>query len=155
MKPLGFSILPANNSHYNNLVDMILEMYKEEDDCDDMTPEKAKKIIQFLFSHPEYGQIFIVQQITTSQIVGYFILTFSYNVEYARPLLSAEDLYIRPTFRNRGLGSACMDFISDFGKKKEALLILEVSPENQSAKELYLRKGFSIVQNSVFMRKLS
>lgn len=155
MKQLDFSILPANNSHYSNLVDMILEMYKEEDVCDDMTPEKAEKIIHFLFSHPECGQIFIVQQTKTSQIVGYFILTFSYNVEYARPLLSIEDLYIRPAFRSRGLGSICMDFISDFGKKKEALLILEVSPGNLSAKELYLRKGFSIVQNSIFMRKLS
>ena len=70
MKPLGFSILPADNSHYNNLTNMIFTMYKEEDNCDDMTPEKAEKIIHFLFSHPECGQIFIVQQTKTSQIVG-------------------------------------------------------------------------------------
>ncbi len=71
---------------------------------------------------------------------GYLILSRSFSPEAGGPICWIEELYIRESYRGRGLGTKVLAAV-----RKEfpaARLRLEVEPENEGAVRLYRRVGF-------------
>lgn len=79
------------------------------------------------------------------QIAGYSQLSFSYSTEAGGPVVLIEEVYIKPDFQGKGIGSALFQFIEREYHNKAARLRLEVAPDNKRASALYERLGFSVL----------
>ena len=77
---------------------------------------------------------------TDTAVLGYAMIAHSFSVEFGRPCLWIEDLYLREEARGLGLASRFFEFIT--AEYPDALLRLEAEQGNVHAMEVYRRKGF-------------
>ena len=85
------------------------------------------------------GYVFIEDD----RLLGYAMVAKSFSTEYGKPCIWIEDIYIKPEYRGRGLGSRFFSFIE--AKYPEALLRLEVEEENERAVYVYRKNGFEVM----------
>lgn len=71
---------------------------------------------------------------------GYALLTRSFSHEAGGSIVWVDELYVRPEFQGRGLGSRFFAFLKE--NVPAARYRLETEPENVRAKALYSRVGF-------------
>lgn len=77
------------------------------------------------------------------QTAGYCQLAFVYNNEIDGMYVWMDELYIKPEFRNKGLGSHMFQWVFDEYRGKAKKLRFEVAPDNTDALRLYRRLGFT------------
>ena len=85
------------------------------------------------------GLIFEIEE----QIAGYALLCKTYSQEAGGMAVWIDELYVRPDFRNRGIGHA-------FFAELEAIVPaaryrLEIEPDNIRAEKLYRSMGFDVL----------
>lgn len=73
-------------------------------------------------------------------VQGYAMIAKSFSTEFGKPCIWIEDLYVCPTCRGLGLGSAFLTFIQN--RYPNSLFRLEVEQENKGAVRLYQKCGF-------------
>ena len=74
---------------------------------------------------------------------GFVIVSLGYSVEYGGRDAFIDELYVRPEFRRRGLGSRAVRFAERFCRGRcVATMHLEVARNNRTAKGIYSRAGF-------------
>lgn len=78
------------------------------------------------------------------KIAGYAMVAKGYTTEYGGVCVWVEDLYMKPQFRRRGLGSQFFAFLEEEYKGKAVRFKLEVEEENQNAIEAYKKNGYQI-----------
>ena len=77
------------------------------------------------------------------QLVGYFVLTFCFSLEFHGKFALLDEIYILEAFRKQKLGSAIVEFVEGVCRKMGIkALRLEVGQENQAAQSLYRTMGF-------------
>ena len=76
----------------------------------------------------------------SGEIQGYAMAAKSFSTEFGKPCIWIEDLYVKPEFRSRGLGSVFFAYIQN--KYPGCLFRLEVEKENEGAVKLYEKMGF-------------
>lgn len=75
--------------------------------------------------------------------VGYVILTFVFSFEYAGRIAFLDELFISESMRGKGLAKEALEFIKAQTELLSVKIIyLEIEPHNESARKLYLSKGF-------------
>ncbi len=74
------------------------------------------------------------------KIVGYGMLAKSFSTEFGKPCVWIEDVYLKQDFRNKGLGSEFLDFVSK--KYQDAVIRLELEEDNVRALRAYQKGGF-------------
>ena len=74
---------------------------------------------------------------------GYAMVAKSFSTEFGKPCMWLEDIYVAPEFRDRGIGSAFMSYIQN--KYPDAIIRLEVEPENERAVHVYEKCGFVVI----------
>lgn len=75
--------------------------------------------------------------------VGYVILTFVFSFEYAGRIAFLDELFISESMRGKGLAKEALDFIKAQTEILSIKIIyLEIEPHNETARKLYLSKGF-------------
>ena len=84
-------------------------------------------------------------------IVGYSMLAKSFSVEFGKPCVWIEDLYLVENARGRGLGTAFLRFVSD--KYPHAVQRLEVEEDNHRAVETYQKNGFRVLPYMEMIKK--
>ena len=78
-----------------------------------------------------------------NELLGYGMIAKSFSTEFGKPCIWIEDLYIKPEFRGKGIGSA---FFSHVEKKyPNHIYRLEVEEENERAICVYKKNGFEIL----------
>ena len=78
-----------------------------------------------------------------NELLGYGMIAKSFSTEFGKPCIWIEDLYIKPEFRGRGIGSA---FFSHVEKKYPGHIYrLEVEEENERAICVYKKNGFEVL----------
>ncbi|MCK9536814.1 MAG: GNAT family N-acetyltransferase [Bacilli bacterium] len=75
-------------------------------------------------------------------VAGYCLLSFTYSNEAGGLIVSIEELYIVPKYQRRGIGSKFLDFLDTTYHNKVAAMCLDVVKTNQTARQLYYKKGF-------------
>lgn len=91
----------------------------------------------------DFGKIFLVE--IDEKVQGYFVLCFTLSIEFGGLVVILDDLYLDPSVRGRGLGSAVMNEVRIMSQKARAVQIfLEVENKNTRAKKFYERLGFKI-----------
>ncbi len=73
-------------------------------------------------------------------VIGYGMLAKSFSTEFGKPCIWIEDIYIKPEYRHQGIGTAFLQFVEK--SYPNALLRLEVEPDNEKAVNAYKKCGF-------------
>lgn len=87
-----------------------------------------------------YMDGFILEQ--DGQRAGYGLLFCTYSNEGDGMLYTWDEIYVRPEFRGRGLGTSYIAFLEDTHRDKASLFRLEVEQENTRAWDLYVSLGY-------------
>ncbi|MGN1116984.1 MAG: GNAT family N-acetyltransferase [Acutalibacteraceae bacterium] len=74
-------------------------------------------------------------------ILGYSMIAKSFSTEFGKPCIWIEDIYLKPDYRDMGIGSKFISFVSE--KYSDAILRLEVEEENERAVHVYQKSGFT------------
>jgi ribosomal protein S18 acetylase RimI-like enzyme len=137
-EPLDYR--PATQEDLNALLELEASFYAGEGYPFDN--ESARAAVARLMREPERGRIWVVAK--GDRLVGYFILTFGYSIEFGGVDALLDELYLEPEARGVGLGrralavaeAACVEL----GIRS---LHLEVERDKTSAQELYRKCGFN------------
>lgn len=76
-------------------------------------------------------------------IAGYGMLAKSFSTEFGKSCIWIEDIYIKPEYRDKGVGSKFLSFVEE--KYYNSILRLEVEEENERAVHVYKKNGFDIL----------
>ncbi len=86
--------------------------------------------------------------------MGYVIVTFGWSVELGGMNASIDDIYLRPAVRGRAIATETLislpKALAGAGIKA---LHLEVAHDNEAAKRLYARAGFTTREGYILMRR--
>ena len=74
-------------------------------------------------------------------LAGYGMIAKSFSTEYGVPCIWIEDIYLKPEFRNLGIGSQFFSFLEE--QFPGHLFRLEVEEENAPAVHTYRKNGFT------------
>ena len=76
-------------------------------------------------------------------IQGYGMIAKSFSTEFGKPCIWVEDLYIKPEYRGRGIGSRFFEYLEQ--AYTECIFRLEVEEENERAIHVYEKNGFAVL----------
>ena len=87
-------------------------------------------------------------------LAGYAMVAHSYSTEAGGRCVWIEDIYIRPEFRGKGLGSSFLAFAEERFSGQAVRIRLEAEPENERAMAVYRKAGFAILGYTQLVREL-
>ncbi len=119
---------------------MILDFYVEDAGMKPMSSEKVQNTIKSLTQHPDRWAIIFIE--VDKEVIWYSLLINFWSNEYGGNLLNIDEIYIKPSYRWKWIWSGFIKCVMD---KKFTDLVgiqLEVTPENDKARNLYTRLGF-------------
>ncbi|MDQ3819097.1 MAG: GNAT family N-acetyltransferase, partial [Acidobacteriota bacterium] len=120
------------------LVDLMSEFYAEANYPLDR--EWARASFYALLEDCSRGAAWIVFH--DSEPAGYVVMTIRFSMEYGGLDAFIDDLFIRPSYRRRGLGRALLNSLFDECRRRRVLAVrVEVGHDNVAAKALYNSYG--------------
>jgi ribosomal protein S18 acetylase RimI-like enzyme len=123
------------------LVELMSEFYAEAGYM--LNRSHATQAFEALLAEERLGNIWLIQAPGTSTPVGYLVLTLCYSMEYGGMKAFVEDLFVRLSYRNLGLGSGALATIREFCQQVGIRAVsVEVGPNNGPAQAVYRRTGF-------------
>ena len=133
------AIEPATVAHAAALLPLVSRFYEEENYPFD--EDHTRRALLELLEEPSRGRVWIAAD--HDRIVGYFVLTLGWSLEYLGLDAFVDELYVLPEYRGRGVGTrafAVMDkACRELGVRA---LHLEVERDNERAQQLYRNMGF-------------
>lgn len=85
------------------------------------------------------GYVFVEDDI----VLGYAMLAKSFSTEFGKPCIWIEDLYLKPEYRGKNIGTEFFQFIEK--KYRNVIFRLEVEEENKRAIYVYKKNGFEVL----------
>lgn len=106
-----------------------------------------------LIASPNLGRIWVI--IYNDAVIGYAALTFGFSFEYGGRNAFIDELFLKPAYRQKGIGRLAIDFIAEEASKLGIQTIhLEAERHNICALKLYKLKGFSDNGRTLMFKKL-
>jgi ribosomal protein S18 acetylase RimI-like enzyme len=150
------SFKPLQIAEIDIIADMMQEFYAIDDYP--INIEESKKLFEEFITNENLGKAYLIchsYERRISEIVGYAILTFVFSFEYKGKIAFFDELYIKSSFRGKGIGKQAVEFIqSEALKFKLKLLYLEVENHNLTAQKLYLASRFETHNRKIMKYKL-
>lgn len=107
-----------------------------------------------LLSHSTYGWAGLISW--DDKPVGYFILTYGYDLEFGGRQATLTDLYLETSYRRSGLGSAALRFVEQqLSAQGIGALELQAERDNHEALAFYKRHGFAVHERIPMSKYLS
>ena len=132
-------------SDYSEFRGMCRALYREDPVDEKITDRKISRTVRELRKNPIRGRIIIFEE--GDVIVGYSILIFYWSNEFGGNLLHIDELYVKPRYRRRGVGTKFLHYVSQEFKGEIVGLQLEVTPSNTHAMAYYRKLGFVETRN--------
>ena len=145
-------VRPAQLSDVTMLSTMMIDFYAEADFA--LSREAAHRTFEHLIQSPERGCVWVLDSDGTP--AGFIVLTVAYAMEYGGLRGFVDDLFVRPAFRKRGLGSAALAFV-----KAHCLatgvraLFVQTGADNDPAQSVYKRAGFTDTGHQLLVQPLA
>ncbi len=114
--------------------------------------ENISKTFDELMRSDEYAECYIIE--SEGSTAGFALIAKTFSQEAGGMVCWIEEIFIRPEFRGRGIGS---EFFSEFaGLMPEGTrrLRLEIEPDNEKAAALYKRLGFTFLPYVQMVKEL-
>lgn len=102
----------------------------------------------------DHFQVYAVK--SEDKFVGWISLIYMPKIGryQGKGFLYVDELWVQPTYRNKGLAKKLMEKANEVAKTMEAIgLRLYVNAENPGAKELYKKCGYEVTCDAIFMEK--
>lgn len=105
-------------------------------------PVEGEKVLAKLLSSPQIGLVGLLEQATS--VVGYFVLTWGFDLEWGGRDAFLTELFIVPEHRGQGIGSDALLAIEAVARRAEArALHLLVRHDNAHAQHIYRAAGYA------------
>ncbi|MFY9222291.1 MAG: GNAT family N-acetyltransferase [Blastocatellia bacterium] len=125
-----------------NSIIVITEIYYKEDNYS-FSSEKSAKTLDLLINNPTWGKVWIIEE--KEEILGYFIVTLGFSLEYGGRDAFLDEIYFLPAARGKGLGKTCVELAIEWCKTQDVKAIhLEVEQKRVAAIKLYEKIGFTL-----------
>ena len=109
--------------------------------------EWAEGVFAVFFLDPSHGAIWIAS--CEGTVAGYVVLTVRFSMEFGGLDAFIDDLFVRPSFRRRGLGQLLLGALFDECRKRGVLAVhVETGPDNGPARGLYEACGLRLPGDS-------
>ncbi len=112
--------------------------------------ENSKKLFEEFIANENLGKAWLIYN--ENEIAGYVILTFVFSFEYGGRIAFLDELYIKESQREKGIGKKTVEFIkNEVASLNVKLIYLEVENHNHNAQKLYIANDF-VVHNRKFIK---
>ena len=133
-------IQKINHSDREVMLDMFDEFYHSPGVLHAVPKSHFERTLDEVYGGSPFIDCYIFEQ--DGKAAGYGQLSLTYSNEAGGICVWLEEIYVRPAFQGNGLGSEFLNFVKT-EYKKAARLRLEIEPDNDGARKLYKRMGFS------------
>lgn len=132
------SLCPADEPEFYAMAE---EFYHSSAVLHPIPPERHRMAFQEMMRSDQYlaGYLFADGE----NAAGFAVTNYMMQHEAGGLLVWVEDLFIRPAYRNQGLGSRFLVWLEQELRGRAAVIRLETEPENVRAQKLYQRLGYS------------
>ena len=129
-----------NENDRSVMLDMFDEFYHSPGVMHAVPKSHFERTLDEVYGGSPYVDCYIFEQ--DGKSAGYGQLSLTYSNEAGGICVWLEEIYVRPAFQGKGLGSEFLNFVKN-EYKNAARLRLEIEPDNDGARKLYRRMGFS------------
>lgn len=133
-------IEPATIEDLPKMVDLVMDLFRMEED---FQPNRAlqEKGLRLIVEEPSRGRIFVAR--TDYEIIGMVNCLFTISTAMGGFVILLEDVIIHPEFRRQNYGSALVEYVVSYARKKDfkriTLLTDKISEESQA---FFAKQGF-------------
>jgi ribosomal protein S18 acetylase RimI-like enzyme len=135
------------------VTEMMAGLYREDPPQNPVDSENFRSTIRRFLDHRESGQVILFWM--QDEIVGYTIIVPYWSNELGGTLAFVDELYVVPGARRRGIASAFLNHIREQRPFNAVAAMLEVSPDNARARQLYSAMGFQKRKNETLVLPLA
>ncbi|HEX8457866.1 MAG TPA: GNAT family N-acetyltransferase [Pyrinomonadaceae bacterium] len=129
----------ADATDTEQLVELMREFYAFDHIAFDEAA--ARRALAQILGDRRFGLVYLIR--AGAETVGYLVLTFGFSLEFHGRDAFVDELYLRESFRGRGIGRASIEFAAGVCRDARiTALHLEVERANAHALGLYRRTGF-------------
>ncbi len=145
------SFIAATRTDIEQLL-LLMQAYYREDQLN-IAPERTRGALERFFGSTDYGRICFI--CLGGAHVGYLALLWTYSFEYGGRTAEVDELYVQPNYQGQGVGQRALAFVEALCRDLRVVaLSLEVEPENDGARRLYVRSGFRKVERHFLLKRL-
>lgn len=138
---------------FEDLCEMVLGLYtKDGIRTTHMTNEKVALSVKNLMKSGSNGQIHIFTK--SGERIGYCIINQFWSNEFSGQILYVDELFVKPKFRNSGVGSQFFKFLQANPENDSVAFMLETVNENEKAIGFYRKLGFKTHHNHLMFKQL-
>ena len=140
----------ATPSDLNRLLPMVTAFHQEMG-IEQSEESRAQALLPLLEGSP-YGEVYLAGPARAP--VGYCVLTFSWSVEFGGRDGFLDEIYIRKSVRNRGIGSEILRALPDLVRESGVMALhLEVDREDAPTRALYEKMHFQPRDRYILMSR--
>lgn len=123
-----------------DLVELMREFYAES--AFPLDPDWAARAFSRLIAEPARGTVWLID--VNGAPAGHVVLSIRFTMEFGGLSAYIDDLFVRPTFRRRGVARAGLDaLIAECRRIGCRSMHVEVDPDNAAANALYRQYGLA------------
>jgi GNAT superfamily N-acetyltransferase len=120
----------------------LVREYWDFEHIDGFDAERLTPVLADLFSKPEFGCTWIVEDGTRA--VGYLAAVYVYSLEHAGLTAEIDELYLQRPFRSSGIGRRLIGVAEDeFARIGCTSVSFQVGRANDAARRFYERCGYT------------
>ncbi len=127
---MNFEIIDYQPVYKSEVIHMMLALYEDSIQQQQMSFEKIQKTLSIIPNHPQLGKILLFKQ--NKKLLGYALLINYWSNEYGGNILYIDELYLKPDYRRLGIGSFFFSYIEKHVDNNTVAFCLETTPQNKN-----------------------
>jgi|SRR6185295_3710686 len=146
------TIRPASLADLDRVTALLAAQFDEH--RIDTSPDDVVRALDGLLRRPERARVLVATE--DGRIVGVAALSFAWPLEHARRAAWLEELYVEPSRRGHGIGTALLRAACDAVAESGGVAVdLEIDDAHRRAAHLYRREGFERLDRERWVRRLA
>lgn len=125
----------------NTIIDMMRVFYASPAVLSNGSEEIFEADVENCVNESPYLEGFVFEE--KDEILGYGMIAKSFSTEFGKACIWVEDLYMKPEYRGKGIGSKFFEYLEK--NYTDCIFRLEVEEENERAIHVYEKNGFEVL----------
>ncbi|MBI3796411.1 MAG: GNAT family N-acetyltransferase [Deltaproteobacteria bacterium] len=137
-------------------IETLLQLMREYYEFDHLPfdDQVARAALAIFVDDESLGRVWLISY--EGSTIGYLVLTLGYSLEYGGRDAFIDEVYIRESYRGRGIGQSALAFAEDVCRSLGVrALHLEVERANTNAHGLYRKAGFVDHDRCLMTKRIS